>query len=852
MTIINPTNNNSTTMLLLLIILIYYSSLPLAVCAYSSTSSSKSSPSTFSASAYFKTTHTADETISALDSLCLPFTESLGCQTFSIGKSAEKRPLKMLKVGKGPHAVFIMATLHGREWIAPLATQYAIYDLMNKAKSGNDGEMNKMLVQDVTLYVLPLINPDGYQYTRTPITVSETARQWRKNRRLLPCKGEKCVHGIDLNRNWGIAGKTFGFGATRATSDVYQGKRPFSEPELLAIKTWLSTNNFGSTIGGILDVHCCASVILPPSYYHGESETIRKEHLDIAGRIAKSMSSLSKVDGVIYGHREREREFGPTNSGISVDWLYGESGAKLAFIVETRPANRHTSKKLEGIFDVDGKYIPIIGLEVEAAIKQIVQEVLEREKNVPVISTSVKQTEHVVGVEEEKEKDDIFANSNVHITSRNPIIHPQPNVVENNHDTTEDNHVVVGQQQQPASSTSKPITIIGSELNSHSNTVKVDSNNNNNVEEFEDLIPPPPPPQPPFEDSMTESTTNQNQPQEQENVLFVSEEDEEPPLPPPPPPPPPLLPPPPIPSSSSSELTSDEKIQDNSDNNLPIVVALDSTTPPVLDTESLDEASNMVSSHEEQQHPSAEVVVDQEISALMEEVEQVQNSVNSKDEEENFPILTSNNNHLLNVVGPPPTNAPTEAVLVNVPYSPPIIKHQQQIQQQQPQQLENVIVERRPRKRPGSQQQQQQQQTSNSGGSSSVSTGLHHDAGAPAKSVTNNNRHVDFITFNKMDMSSPASSSSSSRNLRGTLLSSSSSSGTNMITSTTNGIPGNDNLAKSSLRALLPKRPSFMLTFPVLLLVAYLLTTENRDTSTNGLRNIRPRRVRAARWTFVS
>lgn len=135
----------------------------------------------------------------------------------SIGKSAERRALKMLTiqsplsssnlasggVSGGGH-LFVMGGLHGREHIVPFAILYAIYQIVSSPDPSS-------VLRGVKLSVLPLVNPDGYEFSRTPVSKSETARSWRKNRRLLPCKTVgRCAHGVDLNRNWGIEGKTFG------------------------------------------------------------------------------------------------------------------------------------------------------------------------------------------------------------------------------------------------------------------------------------------------------------------------------------------------------------------------------------------------------------------------------------------------------------------------------------------------------------------------------------------------------------------------------------------------------------------------------------------------------------------
>jgi murein tripeptide amidase MpaA len=56
------------------------------------------------------------------------------------------------------------------------------------------------LLYDIDIYVVPNVNPDGYEYSRT------SDRMWRKNRSG-PRKG---CYGVDLNRNfafkWGYSG----------------------------------------------------------------------------------------------------------------------------------------------------------------------------------------------------------------------------------------------------------------------------------------------------------------------------------------------------------------------------------------------------------------------------------------------------------------------------------------------------------------------------------------------------------------------------------------------------------------------------------------------------------------------
>lgn len=75
------------------------------------------------------------------------------------------------------------------------------------------------MLSQVDFYIVPVANPDGYEYTHT------ANRMWRKNRRPDP----NCA-GVDLNRNfdfkWGGPGSS-----SDKCSDIYRGPSAFSEPE---------------------------------------------------------------------------------------------------------------------------------------------------------------------------------------------------------------------------------------------------------------------------------------------------------------------------------------------------------------------------------------------------------------------------------------------------------------------------------------------------------------------------------------------------------------------------------------------------------------------------------------------
>ena len=111
--------------------------------------------------------------------------------------------------------------IHAREWISPAAVTYVINELVEHR------EQQPQSLRSVDWYILPVVNPDGYEHSHS------SNRFWRKNRR----GNSKCV-GVDLNRNFGY--KWGGLGAgTQKCDQTYAGPSKFSEPETSAISKFV-------------------------------------------------------------------------------------------------------------------------------------------------------------------------------------------------------------------------------------------------------------------------------------------------------------------------------------------------------------------------------------------------------------------------------------------------------------------------------------------------------------------------------------------------------------------------------------------------------------------------------------
>lgn len=173
------------------------------------------------------------------------------CSVQTIGQSLQGKALKVLRISNGNtknKAVWVDGGIHAREWISPATVTYIIDQLTENWEDQSDD------IKNIDWYFLPVMNPDGYEFTHT------NDRLWRKNRRV---SGPFCA-GVDLNRNYGYHWGGQG-SSKQPCSEIYAGSSAFSEPETKAVKDFLekSAGNFKAS----LSFHSYGQYILYPWGY---------------------------------------------------------------------------------------------------------------------------------------------------------------------------------------------------------------------------------------------------------------------------------------------------------------------------------------------------------------------------------------------------------------------------------------------------------------------------------------------------------------------------------------------------------------------------------------------------------
>ncbi|KAL8347636.1 hypothetical protein RB601_002988 [Gaeumannomyces tritici] len=206
------------------------------------------------AESWFTAYHSYNDHLQFLRDLQGGFTSNSAIVT--AGTSAQGKTLTGIQIwgsgGRGSKpAIVIHGTVHAREWISTMTTEYIAWQLLTKYSS--DAAV-KALVDKFDFYITPIVNPDGFAYTQT------NDRLWRKNRQTV--SGNSCV-GRDINRNWPSSSWAMTGGAsTSPCSETYKGQAAGDSPENKGLVAQAQSLRSGNGIRLYLDIHSYGQYIL--------------------------------------------------------------------------------------------------------------------------------------------------------------------------------------------------------------------------------------------------------------------------------------------------------------------------------------------------------------------------------------------------------------------------------------------------------------------------------------------------------------------------------------------------------------------------------------------------------------
>ncbi len=249
-------------------------------------------------------------------------------------RSWENNPILALKLSDNVNAeeagepeVLFMGCHHAREW-PTLEIVSFIADTLARTY-GINPEITSYLDNN-QIWIVPCVNPDGFDYDYNYYQTYASYAWWRKNFRDNDSNGsfDENIDGVDLNRNYsgsldhsrdGEWGVVWLDAATHDNGyETYCGPYGLSEPELQAVKSLIDAHDFVASISW----HTYSELVMWPWGYNGTNKTEYDDLLialgdSIAGRITLQSGGgtyTPQQSSILY----------PT-TGDSDDWLYGYS-----------------------------------------------------------------------------------------------------------------------------------------------------------------------------------------------------------------------------------------------------------------------------------------------------------------------------------------------------------------------------------------------------------------------------------------------------------------------------------------------------------------------------------------------
>lgn len=177
------------------------------------------------------------------------------------GYSVLGKPIPYIKIGTGKKKVLYHASIHANEWITSVVLMKFIENfcrayIFNESLYGNSVQS---LFQEVSLYIIPMVNPDGVDLVTGNIDEKNNIYQNYKDIASkfpaipFPDGWKANFNGVDLNlqfpAGWQNAKRIkFEQGFNSPAPRDFVGEGPLTEPEALMLYDFTLAHNFALTI----------------------------------------------------------------------------------------------------------------------------------------------------------------------------------------------------------------------------------------------------------------------------------------------------------------------------------------------------------------------------------------------------------------------------------------------------------------------------------------------------------------------------------------------------------------------------------------------------------------------------
>lgn len=243
--------------------------------------------------------------------------------------------------------VMIVAGVQGRDHYAVAAAMHVLYQLIEKSETHTD------VLSKYRFWVIPVFNPDGYDYSVT----FPKKRDWTKNLRQNweECKDKKfcenceqfglrCVlqscYGVHLDRNFEY--QWISSMGENSCDELYAGPRQLSEPETKALTTFLELESTKPTTFIAFKEGNIWGVMFPHSHTRNRRplDHVYRQRAQKAATAAYSLYSRPYVSG-------QTSDFLPLYAGGIEDWMEGHLGVDNSYTIMIHRSTESSSLNIE-------------------------------------------------------------------------------------------------------------------------------------------------------------------------------------------------------------------------------------------------------------------------------------------------------------------------------------------------------------------------------------------------------------------------------------------------------------------------------------------------------------------------
>jgi len=237
-------------------------------------------------------------------------------QTEVIGYSVMGKPIHLIKIGNGSKEIFYSGGWHANEWHTTKFLASFVQECLSHLETGDEchGYPLDEIFSKITLYIVPLVNPDGVElvqqgiYTKHPYYDTVTAinrgttrfEHWSSN-----------IRGVDLNHQWPAGWQLEADESPQIPwSRHYSGTAPLTEPEALSVYRLTVQRSFSHVLA-----------------FHSQGQVIFWGYRNLEPRESKEMvTRLSLVSSYVPVHTA-------DSDGGYKDWFIQETG-RAGFTIE--------------------------------------------------------------------------------------------------------------------------------------------------------------------------------------------------------------------------------------------------------------------------------------------------------------------------------------------------------------------------------------------------------------------------------------------------------------------------------------------------------------------------------------